>query len=56
MTAGEQNAGVATNGRPRTTDRIDYEPAPTVCPVCLTDLNTTQSCPQNCLTREDDPR
>ncbi|MFG2046075.1 hypothetical protein ACGFIW_01425 [Micromonospora sp. NPDC048935] len=44
---------MAGDGRPRTTRQVDYEPAPTVCPVCLTDLNTTQSCPLNCLTRED---
>ncbi|MEV1315430.1 hypothetical protein AB0J14_05015 [Micromonospora arborensis] len=52
MTAGEQVAAVVTDGRPRTTQQVEYEPAPTVCPVCSTDLNTTQSCPQNCPTRE----
>lgn len=56
MTAGEQVAGVATTGRPRTTRPVDYEPVPTVCPICGTDLNTTQSCPLNCPTREDTNR
>ncbi len=53
MTAGEQNAGVATEGRPRTTRRVDYEPAPTVC-VCGTEQ--PNHCPQNCLIREDAQR
>lgn len=53
MTPEEQVAGVATYGRPRATRPVEYEPTPTVCPVCLTDLAVTQSCPQNCPTREE---
>ncbi|MFD6565450.1 hypothetical protein [Micromonospora profundi] len=58
MTAGEQIAGVATYGYPRARrPKVGPpKPVPTVCPVCGTDLDVTQSCPQNCLTREDQQR
>lgn len=53
MNAGEQIAGAATDGRPRTTRPVVYEPVPTVC-VCDTEQPNT--CPQNCPTREDNQR
>jgi len=57
VTAGEQIAGVATYGRPRARRQVPPpQPVPTVCPVCGTDLNVTQSCPQNCPTREERQR
>lgn len=58
MTGGEQIAGVATYGYPRTTRRPAVsppEPVPTVCPACLTDQQT-DVCPTDCLTRKDKNR
>jgi hypothetical protein len=55
MTAGEQIAGVAVGGHPRTTRRVVYELAPTVCPACLTDQRT-DVCPTDCPSREDQQR
>ncbi|MFI1194126.1 hypothetical protein ACH4T9_12825 [Micromonospora sp. NPDC020750] len=52
MTAGQQIAGVATYGRPRTACRrpVEYTAHAPTC-VCFTDRDTSP-CPQNCPTRE----
>ncbi|MEV5819356.1 hypothetical protein AB0L22_09285 [Micromonospora haikouensis] len=56
MTAGQQIAGVATNGRPRTTRKpVEYTPRPARCPACLVDTDTSPH-PANCPTREDATR
>lgn len=54
---GDRRAELGDNGRPcAVRPPVEYEPVPTVCPVCGTDLNITQSCPLNCLTREEPNR
>ncbi len=55
MTAAEQITGVAKAGRPRTARPVDSEPAPTVCPACLTDQQTGV-CPADCPDRKDPNR
>lgn len=43
-------ARVAGPGRPRPARRVEYEPVPTICDACGTDL-TRSNCPENCPNR-----